>query len=241
MTQAIAKTQRDPTPEVLIKAAIEKGVDAQTIASLMEMRNTLKAEQAREAFYDSLSAFQAELPPIPKTRIIKDKYGNVRSRYASLDDIRQAVAPLLAKHGLSYRYEFTPQEGQMLISCIVTHKAGHAESSSIPMPVDKGMNASAQQQVGATMTYGQRYTLIGGLGITSADQDTDGTTITFIDDRKVVNIMRLIDESGADYEKFLTSFNIPRVADLTVDDCGKAIKALNRKIDEKKAEKPPKT
>lgn len=233
MTTAVAKKTQEPTPELLIKAAIEKGVDAQTINSLMEMRNSLKREQAREAFYDALSAFQADLPPIPRTRIIKDKYGNVRSRYADLDDIRQTIAPFLSKHGLSFRFEFTPQEGQMVISCIVTHKAGHSETTSIPMPVDQGMQASAQQKVGATMTYGQRYTLIGGLGITSADQDTDGQAYNFIDDRMVVKLMNLIDKTGADYEKFLTSFNIPRVSDLTVDDAPKAIKALNRKAEEK--------
>ena len=39
---------------------------------------------------------------------------------------------------------------------------------------DKSGSKNVIQAVGSAVTYGQRYTLIGALGITTADEDIDG-------------------------------------------------------------------
>ena len=92
------------SPEYLIATAIDKGLPLETLEKLLLMRDKLKSERAREAFYEALSAFQSECPVVEKKQSVLQG-GKERYRYASLGDIVRVVGPLLHKHRLSYRLE----------------------------------------------------------------------------------------------------------------------------------------
>lgn len=76
--------------------------------------------------------------------------------------------------GLSYRWEIADKEKLIECTCIVSHVEGHSERTTMTAEHDGSGNKNAIQQRGSSITYLQRYTLIGSLGVTTADEDADG-------------------------------------------------------------------
>ena len=164
--------------EALIAKAIEHGLSVEGLERLLAMRERLKAESAREAFFEALAAFQATCPVVPRRKVarIESSKGAYTYRYAPLDDIVEAVGPLLARHGLSYviqaRYEAEPPA--QVASCVVHHVAGHAEASEFRAPIDGGARMNVVQQNATALTYAKRYAFCNALGILTGDEDVDG-------------------------------------------------------------------
>jgi hypothetical protein len=163
----------------LLQQAIERNVPVETLERLLNMRERLKAEWAREQFYQALSAFQSEVPEIPKTHMVRNKDGSIRYRYAPLDAILKIVQPSLQKHGFSYRFSTHFQEKGMMVTCSLHHQAGHQESSSFLVPVEREKTKDGRYTMseihayGASLTYGKRYTFCAVTGIATAEEDTD--------------------------------------------------------------------
>lgn len=160
----------------LLAMAVEQGVPVETLERLLAMRTQLKAESAREAFLEALSAFQAECPVIAKGRSAGT--GSYVYRYAPLEDIVHAIAPLLRKFGLSYRFDTAFEAGErgqaQVVTCIVHHRDGHSERSEFRTPIDNGARMNVMQQAASAQTYGKRYALLAALGIVVGGEDDDG-------------------------------------------------------------------
>lgn len=175
-TTALARLE----PQELLKAAIEKGSDITTIEKCFALLERVHDIQAKDAYLRAMAKFKAECPPIVKSKLAKmPRYSY---KFTPLGEIADQIDPILAKHGLSYRWK-TPkiQSDKVFIECIVSHELGHEESSGeLEMPIlgatqrnDGGEGgANAMQRVGISISYGQRYTLKGVLGL--AEEDTDG-------------------------------------------------------------------
>lgn len=161
-----------PQPEQLIAMAIERGVDVDALEKLLAMRERLQQEQARNAYIAAMAAFQAECPPIHKTRQA-DRY-----RYAPLDVIAEQTKALREKYGFSYRFDtrFEQDPPAMVALCIVSHKDGHSEMSEFRTPIDADNRArmNSLQSAASSQTYGKRYAFINAFGIMTADDDDDG-------------------------------------------------------------------
>lgn len=159
--------------EALMMRAIDQGVPVETLERLLAMRTAIKAEHAKEAYYEALGAFQSACPAIPKERIVKGKNGDVRYRYASLDDIVSAVSPHLKEYGLSYTIKTEQKDNFIIATCIVNHISGHSESSTFPVPIDSDSFMNKAQQAGSAMTYAKRYAFCNAFGIMTTDEDDD--------------------------------------------------------------------
>lgn len=170
----IAKQQEVPSLDVavLLKAVVEKGADVATIERLLEVRRELKKEKAKELFYQALSEFQSNLQKIVKDQKVKNPDGTIRYSYASYDSIVKALQPLLKEYGFSYRFETEFENNFVVVSCIVTHEAGHSETTKFKAPVDASMRASEIQKWGAALTYAKRYSLSLAFGL-ATEEDTD--------------------------------------------------------------------
>jgi len=155
------------SPDNLLQLALEKGTDIEQLERLMDLKERHDTKIARAEFYDALSMFQRNCPSIPKT-----KQGH-NYMYAPLDSIVKAIRGHLADCGLSYRFE-QEHADSITITCIVTHRMGHSESNKMSAQPDATGSKNAVQAVASTVSYLQRYTLIGALGITTADEDDDG-------------------------------------------------------------------
>jgi hypothetical protein len=79
------------------------------------------------------------------------------------------VTPILGKYGLSYRYRVSSNVNEpIVVTCVVSHKDGHFEETTLLAGRDDSGNKNSIQQVGSTLTYLQRMTLKAALGLAAA-------------------------------------------------------------------------
>ena len=160
--------------EALIALAIEKNVPVETMERLLVMRRELKAEYAKEQFDNAMAKFQAKCPTIRKTKEVKTRAGVVAYRYAPLESIVEQVKELLKTHGFSYAVQTETLDGSVKATCIVKHRFGHSESSSIAVPLGNKTDIMSQTQVvAAALTFAKRYAFCNVFGILTGDEDTD--------------------------------------------------------------------
>ena len=152
----------------MLAEAVTKGMPPEVIEKLIDLSERLEVKEAKSSFLKAMNQFQCEVP-----EIIKTKQGH-NNKFAPLSKITKTIQPALEKCGLSYRWKFEDIENQIKCSCIVSHIAGHSEIDSMTAGRDSSGNKSEIHAIGSTRTYLQRYTLIGALGLSTADQDDDG-------------------------------------------------------------------
>jgi len=176
MSKAIQKTTEPATPTTLLELAIQKGVDTVQLEKLMELQERWEKKEAKKKFFEALSVFQSKVPILNKNKTanIRSEKGSFSYKYSDLGNIGNKIKTVLLECGLSYRWEFKPNAGKMEVTCLLSHKDGHTETTSMEASLDNSGSKNAIQQIGSTHTYLQRYTLIGALGLTTADQDNDG-------------------------------------------------------------------
>jgi len=171
--------RQDSGVETLISQGIAANLDVEKMKQLFELRQQVKAEQAREAYVEALAHFQEQVPVVEKTKKVMNKDGRaVRYQYAPLDAIAEAIRKPLGDSGLSYRWETTNEPTQITVKAIITHRLGHSESSTFQVPIDSEGYMTAPQKVAAALTFAKRYSLINALGISTGDEDTDATTVS---------------------------------------------------------------
>lgn len=191
-------------PMQLMQIALESNADLDKLSKLMDLQERWESGQAKKSFYEAMANFQKNCPDIKK---LKDGHN---CKYAPLGDIVSQIRDLLADCGLSFRFEQDSANGIITITCVVTHKDGHSERTSMTAGADLSGNKNAIQGIGSTWTYLQRYTLIGALGITTADSDIDGrlpqdTSMVTNADQKILKIIRSRGESDADFFRWASN------------------------------------
>lgn len=163
------------SPLAMIERAVVSGAGVETIEKLMTLHERFEANKARRAFDAAIAAARAEIKPIVKTAEVDftTQKGRTNYKHETLDAIAAQIDPILAKHGLSYRFRSTQQNGGLSVTCIVAHRDGYSEETSLFGPPDQSGNKNAYQAIGSAATYLQRYTLKLALGL-SAAKDDDG-------------------------------------------------------------------
>jgi hypothetical protein len=97
-----------------------------------------------------------------------------KSRYISLENLVEAVQPLLTKHGLIWHCYPSHYDGSPVLVYTLTHaESGEGMGAEMPLLLDK-QNA---QGLGSAITYARRYALCAVLNIV-ADVDDDGNKAT---------------------------------------------------------------
>jgi len=138
------------------------------LEKLMDLQERWEVSQAKKAFSAAMADFQANIPEIKKT-----KSGH-NCKYADIDDIAQAIKPVLMKTGLSYRFEQSQNENHIKVECVVTHTSGHQESAEMFSPADTSGGKNDIQSIASAVTYLRRYTLTAVMGITTGMEVDDG-------------------------------------------------------------------
>jgi hypothetical protein len=159
-------------PAHLLAIAVEKNFDIDKLEKLMALQERWEAKQALAAFNRAIAKFQALVPEIPK-----DKKG-YSTFYAPLGTIDRVIKDALQECGLSKTWRQIEEPDQVTVICTITHEEGHSKEYPIgPVPwklLEKTDRMNGLQHRAATLTYLQRYSLIGALGLSTADADTDG-------------------------------------------------------------------
>ena len=232
MSTALAKKEQSQvaqiaTPATLLQTAVEQGADLDKLEKLMDLQDRWNAEQARKSFFVAFTEFQSIVPALKKTKQAHNY------KYAPLSDIAEQIKTALYECGLSYRFEqCQTEQGAIQITCIVSHVDGHTERNTMTGAADTSGSKNSIQSIGSTVSYLQRYTLIGALGLTTADEDIDARLIAsggnFISDSQLADLEDLV-SSMANRDKFLAHFKIRELRDLPASQYASAMAMLRQK------------
>ncbi len=171
----------------LIDKAIEKDIDVDKFAKLVDIVKMLENEKAKRDFYEALSKFQGECPTVMKKSEVNMGYGKPHYNYASLGDIITEIQKPLQKYGLSYHWRVNNDDSFIEVTCILAHSSGYELQTSISAAKDATPGKSNVQAIASTITYLKRYTLISLLGIGTADPDDDAVSTLNIDKKQEIN------------------------------------------------------
>lgn len=213
------------TPMDMLNRAVTSGASLDMVEKLMTLQERWDASQARKQFDAAVSAAKAEIPPITRNAT-----GHNSKKYADFAAIAKVVDPIIGQHGLSYRFR-TTQSDRISVTCILSHKAGHSEETTLCGPADTSGNKNAIQAIGSTLTYLQRYSLVQMLGLAAAADD-DGSAAAggeVISEKQADDLRDLMEAVGADKPRFLKFFKIEKIDDLPAKRHQEAVTMLNAK------------
>lgn len=215
-------TAPQPTPLQIVHTALQSG-NVEMYREAIALMKEMDGYAARKEFDAAIAAAKSEIPPIQRNAT-----GHNDKRYADFAAIARVVDPILGKHGLSYRFRTTQNE-RISVTCVLSHKAGHFEETTLTGPADTSGNKNAIQAIGSTLTYLQRYSLVQMLGLAAANDDDGNSAGGFISPDQLEQLVALADEVEADKEAFSKYFRIDGMAQLPAKDFDRAISALNKK------------
>ena len=115
----------------------------------------------------ALIAAKAQFKPIHKNKVNP----HFKSKYASLDDILEAIAPALLANNLLLIQPTIAKDNLTVLKTILIHaESGEQLESELTIPA-----ITDPQKLGAAMTYYRRFSICSLLAI-APDDDDDGTT-----------------------------------------------------------------
>lgn len=159
------------------------------------------------------------------------KNPHFKNAYASLAAVRNAIVPVLAKHGIAFIQNLTTADGTVSCETILLHKSGEMlRFGPLTLPVSK-MDA---QGYGSASTYARRYSAMAVMGIVG-DHDDDaesavGRTVTYVNADQATNIKRLLVETKSNEAAFLKYLSISDINQLPANKYADAVSALEKKV-----------
>ena len=229
------------TPMEMLGRALEAGMSVEVLDKLMALQERYEANLGRKAFDNAIASAKAEIDPVKKNR--KVSYEKTEYWHEDLAEIARTVDPVLSRFGLSYRFRTETGQGVITVACVLSHRDGYSEETSLSSAPDASGKKNSIQAIGSAITYLQRYTLKAALGL-SASTDDDGAgadaanpdraTITVED---ATALETAITDAHADRDALLTYFKIDSLLSLTVKDLGTARKMLAAKVKQNAAAK----
>jgi hypothetical protein len=167
-------TAQDNSPMSKALAFMQQGATLADMREMLAIQREWEKGEAEKAYNVAFAAFSAEDVVIRKGQTVNDG-PLIGKTYASLDDVLRATKPLLSKHGLSASWKLTKDEPDWLeVTCTIKHVLGHAESTSMGGPPDKGGAKNAMHARASTKSYLERYTYKAALGLSERGDDDDG-------------------------------------------------------------------
>lgn len=217
---------------VISKAALDPNVDVQKMHGLLDVQERMMNKQAEIDFNADFARLQEGLPRITKdAKIIHS--GKTISTYATFEHIDETIRPLLIKHGFGLRFNSETIDKSIIITCIMSHKAGHSiVGKTPPLTIDSSGAKNNVQGVGSTIAYGKRYLVGMMLNLVFEGEDDDGVAAghTPVTDEQAAEIKDLIRETGTDTVKFLnTMTGTKTVDDIALKDFDRVVNALKAK------------
>lgn len=231
--QDTALAPESNTVSMFERLARDPSVSVEKLERLMDLQDRANKRNAEAAFNAALAAMQADLPTIKERGGIKDRNGDVQSKYALWEDVNAAILPVLKTHGFSLTFRQEKTADGFCVTGVLSHREGHSERTSITLPADTSGSKNAVQAVGSSVSYGKRYTAGMLLNLTSADIETDDDGRDaggkFITEEQAMTLASLIEEAKADKAKFLAWLKADSLEKVPAKIYGNAVAMLNKK------------
>jgi hypothetical protein len=211
-------------PESNVFSAIERimtdpNASVERANQAFEFYQKVEADKNRKAFDAAMADAKAEIPPILKTRKVSYGEGKNKTEYIHEDlaSIAKVIDPILAKHGLSYRYRTTSNINEPIrCTCIISHRLGHFEENTLSAGADGSGGKNSIQAIGSTLQYLMRYSLKASLGLSAEENDSDGAKAgqDFITDAQADTLLTLIRDTKSDPQQFLEIAGVEMINDI---------------------------
>lgn len=220
------------TPMEMLSHAVERGADISVLEKLMSLQERWERNQGRKAFDHAIAAAKSEIQPIVKNRTVDftSSKGRTHYQHEDLAQIARQVDPILAAHGLSYRYRTEQDGATVMVTCILSHRDGYSEETTLSGGPDQSGNKNSYQQVGSAVTYLQRYTLKAALGL-AASNDDDGRSASKdagpISAEQFQKIRDRMGEIGINEDKLLAYLGAEHLEELPASKFDAAMDAIN--------------
>lgn len=159
------------TPQAMIQQAIQSGSGVEVMERLLALQERHDAFQARKAFDDAMADLRANMPTIVKGQNADFGKGKASYKFEDLSAVTEALSPIMAGVGLSFRWRTQSQQNGVAVTCIVSHREGHSEETTLFAGLDTSGSKNAIQALGSAVTYLQRYTLKAAVGVAAAKDD----------------------------------------------------------------------
>lgn len=221
------------TPMEMLNSAVQSGAGIDVLEKLMALQERWEKNQARKAFDQAVASAKAQIEPV-----VKNRQGH-NTKYADFAAIARAVDPVITRHGLSYRFRTMQADARISVTCILSHRDGHFEETTLCGPADTSGSKNAIQAIGSTLTYLQRYSLVQMLGLAAANDD-DGKAMGSaepITDTQADKIREMITDTGSNLELFLKHLKAESVSDIPQSKYADALALLGAKAAQKLKQK----
>ena len=206
------------------RVAMSPEMDLAKLEKMLDMQERVLGRQAKQDFAADMAAMQADLP------IVAETASGHNNKYAKFESIIGVVRPVMQVYGFSVAFEVDQSQDKLIkITARITHKGGHAESTSIALPADSGGSKNAVQAIGSTVSYGKRYTFCALLNIATGEDNDAQTAVEFISSAQLADLEALASEVKADVVKMAKFYSVPALAYLPATSFDRAIKTLENK------------
>ena len=153
-----------------------------------------------------------------------------KSSYADLTSVIKAIKQPFSDNGLSYTQFPVTFEDRIGVVTRLMHNSGQWLEMDYTLPTVK----KDPQASGSAITYARRYALQSIAGIPTADDDAESAMLRgddkkIISDDQIIAIKKLIDESGADVDKFCKWLKVRGVDQIRAMHYDRAVAALEAK------------
>lgn len=234
MTSKVTKAEpKEPTiMEVIQQIASSPNAKDQVeiMRELLAIKERAEASEAKRAFDGALHQMQAKIR-ISRDGAIMVK-GEVRSRYATIDQLDDVLRPLMSEHGFSFQMSEVGVEGEMRVFAgTLRHTMGYQDTLLARLPLDRSDFRTQVQSEGSTISYARRqlYKLHFNIVERSQDDDGSGKNVQPIDPEQARDIETMIADTSSNKDVFLAYFRIKNVADLKKADLPLAMEMLQHK------------
>jgi hypothetical protein len=221
----------------IVRVASDPNFNPDTLERLYSLHERECGRQAKAQYAEALAAMQPHLPVVGRNgTIVIKKQGTqevVQSTpYTLWEDVNEAIRPQMAEHGFALSFRIGKEADRVVVTGILSHKAGHQEESTLSLPLDTTGSKNNVQAIGSSVSYGKRYVAMAMLNITSRGEDDDGKAADpnfLISNDELDDLNALMDEVGADRTRFLNFMKIDALATLPKSRLPEAIKMLEAK------------
>jgi len=233
-TDIVPASANQQMMELITRMVDREEPNVQALQALLDVRDRVNAEAARDAFFADLFRCQADIPEIQE-----DKYNShTDSYYASLEQILRMVRPVMARWGFAAHFGTgkSDVDGCIRVTMALMHRDGHVERSEVDMPADgKGAKGNAvmtkTHAAASGLSYGRRYLICMALNLsTGAGEDDDGNAASTepLTAEELATLHEHIEALGEslDMPKFLEYLQTETLDDLPRNKYAKALAGL---------------
>jgi hypothetical protein len=236
----MGKTQNLPEvrgPSSLIEMALSKGADEKALEKLekvLELQERWEANEAKKAYHQAMSAFKLNPPDIERDKTVSytpQGKPTVTYNHATLANVTSKINAALSEHGLSATWLTKQENGNISVTCKITHSMGHSEETTITASPDTSGSKNPIQAIGSTISYLERYTILALTGLATHDMDDDGkgTDIEYINEEQKKALVNEVSKRKIDVKKFNDHLKVKSIDELPAKRFNEAMKAAQSK------------